>query len=392
MNDKILIINIGSASKKYAIYQNGKLLLASHFEHNGRGGFVASFYHDEKKEEQELSESKHRGSLPYLIDYLIERRILGLKEKLFAVGIRVVAPGQYFKEHRKIDDEYIKKLEEAADIAPLHIEAVLSELKEMRRSLPEITVVGCSDSAFHSTILDVAKNYAISEDVVKKYGIYRYGYHGLSIESAVKKLRNMNGGVPTRTIVCHLGSGSSVTALKNGQSTDTSMGFTPLEGLPMGSRVGSIDAEAVLFLGRSLDLSFEKLSEYLNTKSGLLGLSGKTSDVRELLRLEQDGDAKCKLALDMFIYSVKKYIGAYMATLGGLDALVFTGTVGERSHKVRARVCSGLEEFGIRLDQGENVIYEGNKDGSIQSTNSQTSIIVLSSDETGVMERITRMV
>lgn len=391
MKNKILIINIGSASKKYAVYQDGKILLSAHFEHSGKGGFVATVIYGENKKEYGLSENSYHESLSFLLKISVDLGVLVSKEELLSAGIRIVAPGEYFIKHRKIDEEYIKKLETASEIAPLHVAPALAELNEVKRLLTNVPLVGCSDSAYHSTLTDVARHYALPEDAAKNYGIYRYGYHGLSVESTVKKLRNMHSGVPARAIICHLGSGSSITALKDGLSVDTSMGFTPLEGVPMGSRVGPIDAEAVLFLGKSLGFSAGKLSQYLNTKSGMLGLSGKTSDIRELLKLEEGGETRAKLALGMFVYSVKKYIGAYIAVLGGLDTLVFTGTIGERSYKIRTRICNGLEELGIRLDQRENENYEGDKDGLIQAMVSPTSIVVLSSDEMGVMEEIVRL-
>jgi acetate kinase len=218
-----------------------------------------------------------------------------------------------------------------------------------------------------------------------KYGIYRYGYHGLSVSSAVVKFKARPGGIPDRVIVCHLGSGASVTAIKKGESVDTSMGFTPLEGVPMGSRVGNIDAEAVLFIQKAAKLTPGKLSHYLNTESGLRGLSGGVSDIRELLYMKEKGDKKAILALHMFTYRIKQCIGSYMAVLGGIDSLVFTGTIGERSPKIREQICEGLEGLGIAVDYDKNELHTGEKEGNIQNVFSKAGVVVLRADEMKIM-------
>lgn len=380
----ILTVNIGSASKKYALYEKEKCLFSAHFE-NEKEKFVVFLICGDMEEKREIDSGDYSASLSYTLGFLIDRNLVDAEKESLSVAIRIVAPGEYFTKHKIIDEEYMKRLNAAVEIEPIHIGPTLLELKEAKKLLLKAVVYGISDSVYHTTIPKVARRYGLPKDASENYGIYRYGYHGLSVSGAVQKLRNMSGGIPKRTIVCHLGSGASVTALADGKSVDTSMGFTPLEGIPMGSRVGSIDAEAVLFLQKSMGLSSEKMSVYLNTKSGLKGISGKTSDVRELLSLEKEGDSEAGLAIQMFIYRIRQYIGAYMATLGGLDAIVFTGVIGERSPKIRARVCENLSELGVRLDKKENELCSGARDGFIQSTASVVSVIVFVSDESRVM-------
>lgn len=387
MTNKILIANIGSASKKYALYDGVHCLVSAHFEKGDDNKFVAEFKFVQKIEREKTSEAEYKDALAYTLHYLIEEKILGDNDVIPLVAIRVVAPGEYFTEHRVIDEEYLKKLEEARELAPLHISSVLSELKEIKELLPRTNIVGISDSAYHKTMPEVARRYALNDVITSEFGIYRYGYHGLSVASVVEKLKLKPGGIPKRVIVCHLGSGASVTALEHGESVDTSMGFTPLEGVPMGSRVGDIDAGAVLYLQKELKLSAGKLFHYLNTEAGLYGLSGGVSDIRELLSRKKNGEAKAASALDMFTYKIKQHIGSYMAILGGLDALIFTGTVGERAPRIRSQICEGLSELGIVLDHHKNELYTGDKDGHIQSAASRAGVIVFQSDEMKIMAR-----
>lgn len=383
----ILAINLGSASKKYALYGGGRRLALAHFERDD-GGFKISLDIGEAKDDYPVTEDDYEGALSYLLRLLIDRELITDEKGIKAAAIRVVAPGSYFTEHRLIGDEYERRLASAADIAPLHLKPVLTELAEVRELLPEAELLGASDSAFHSTMPAEARRYAIPEDAADEQDIYRFGYHGLSMESVARGLKKFPGPFPERTIVCHIGSGVSVTALRDGKSADTSMGFTPLEGVPMGSRSGSLDPEAALFLQKRFGFSPEKISHYLNTEAGLLGLSGSSGDIRELLELEELGDERAKLALSVFVYRLKQYIGAYMVALGGLDCLVFTGTAGERSPVIRARVCAGLSEFGLALDGRENELYTGEKEGFIQEDDAAVKIGVILADEMEVMNNI----
>ncbi|MCR4311427.1 MAG: acetate kinase, partial [Candidatus Taylorbacteria bacterium] len=251
--------------------------------------------------------------------------------------------------------------------------------------LPHIPIIGVSDSAFHSTLPAEAYTYALPHDVVEKWNIRKFGYHGSSFASVARKVGDMQGGVPTRMIICHLGSGSSITAVKDGKSIDTTMGFTPLEGLVMGTRVGDVDAGAVIHVGEVLDSSFADLEKLFYTKSGMLGVSGTSGDIRDLLAREFQGDERAKLALNVFVYRIQKYIGSYIAVLGGLDALVFCATIGERSFIMRKRICHTLGVFGVTIDEEKNkeVISRDSfihKEGSVP-------VVVMTTDEMGEIAR-----
>lgn len=383
---KILTVNIGSASKKYALYDGENCLATAHFEHGDKGGYFFTYktapdIHKEKS----ISVEEYDNALPVVVDLILAGNLVKDKGEL-AVAVRVVSPGGYFQHHRIIDDAYLGELKEAEEFAPLHITLVLSELKLIKNALPGAVMAGISDSAFNSTLPPVARNYALPAEEVKKYGIYRYGYHGLSAASAVRKMKNVPGGIPAKTVICHIGSGVSVTALENGASIDNSMGFTPLEGMPMSSRSGTVDAGAVLLIEKKLGLTPDQTFEYLNKKSGLLGIGG-SPDIRSLFALEKNGDAEAKLALDLLFYKIRLHIGAYMAAMGGIEVLIFTGTAGERSPKIRARVCEKLDGFGMILDEKENDMCIGNNDGFIQSEESKVSVVVLQDDEAGEMAR-----
>lgn len=377
---KILIVNAGSASKKYAVYDGETELFRAHFE-RGKNGFVVTEYVSGAHETRTITGDEYRGSAQRFLDDSIARGIMQ-KEDCAVIGFRVVAPGDYFNTVRIIDAAYREKLGAAYAIAPLHVRAVMDEIDAFSACMPQIPRIGVSDSAFHVTIPERARLYALPIEDSTALGIYRYGYHGISLRSALEALERLMGAVPERVIVCHLGSGASVTAIQHGASIDTSMGFTPLEGLVMATRVGDIDAGALIHLGKTKGLSYDELDEYCNHACGLRGLSGGSEGgVRELLEREAAGDAAAVRALDLFSYRIKKYIGAYYAALGGCDALVFTGTTGERAPRIRARVCEGLAAFGIVVDDAKNRALTGDADGHIEHDNALVNISVVCADE-----------
>ncbi len=387
MAKTILIANIGSASKKYALYADGRRVFDAHFEHEKNVYLVSLNIGGVSSKKPVTAEEFARAAAIVVEMAQKEKLLIG---ELAVTGIRVVAPGIYFTEHCKIDDAYLAKLEAAKELAPLHVTATLAEIKELRRLFPNTPLVGASDSAFHKTMPEVARRYALPESLVKEHELYRYGYHGLSFQSATRKLGSLPDGVPSRTVICHLGSGSSITALANGKSIDTTMGFTPLEGLPMATRSGSIDPGAIIFLAEKLKLAPRELEKKLNNESGLLGVSQLSSDIRELLKAEKKGNESAKLALDLFVYNVRKQIGAMAAALGGIDALVFTGTVGERSNIMRERIAEGLEFLKISLSPRANNRVLGGVDAVISKTTARVPVHVLVADEAGEIEQITR--
>jgi acetate kinase len=383
MDKKYLIVNTGSASKKYALYsglpgQGETEVFRAHFEKED-GNFVVTVK-TETEEKMNVTDKDYQSSVEYVLNLLKTKKLIEEARNIDMVGLRVVAPGMYFLENKIIDEEYSNNLQKAKEEAPLHIAPVISELEQLQNDLPCTPVFGVSDSAFHKTMPERSKRYTLPEDVASKFGIYRYGYHGISMRSVLSKVKDMAGELPARIIICHLGGGSTVSAIENGMSIDTSMGFTPLEGLPMATRIGNIDAGAVIYLAQKMGKSLEELETYFNSNCGLLGLSGKSSDVRELIELEKNGDAGAKFALESFAYHIKKYIGAYMAALGGLDMLVFAGTIGERSFIMRNRICNGLQNLGIVLDADTNNANVS-QDGFINSENSAVKIAVVTTDE-----------
>ena len=386
MEKKYLIVNTGSASKKYALYLGVRELLRAHFEKEDKK-FLVSFAVNGKAERRVLSKKEFKNSLGFFIGFLGSSGLLPDVDKLSAVALRIVAPGTYFTEHRPIDAAYLKKLETAKERAPLHIEPVLDEIKSIKKLLPRTPLFGISDSAYHATMPDTAKHYSLPKKISAKLDIHRYGYHGISFQSIVRKSQDISGKIPEKMIVCHLGSGASIAAIKNGKSIDTSMGFTPLEGVPMGTRIGNIDADANIDLVQKLKMTSGKLWHFLNNECGLLGLSGKTADVRELIALSKKGDKNAKRALDSFAYNIKKYIGAYIAALGGLDLLVFTATIGERSPLMRERIADNLEGLGVLIDRKKNSKLIS-ADGFVHSGKSAVKIAVLLTNEMQEMAKI----
>src|SRR3989344_682534 len=325
MEKNILIINIGSSSKKYHLYSGENLLIDAHFEHD-KDGFVVTYAGEKIKE---IIPEVYENGLFHFCEVAKTAGHITEENPITGIGLRIVAPGSYFTKDHVIDDEFKNKLDEVAKNDPTHINPIQEELNLLAKKFPSIRIVAVSDSAFHSSMLQVAKIYAIPEKLAKEKELYRFGFHGISIGGIVHSLSNRPSGIESRVVVCHLGSGASVTALLGGRSIDTSMGYSPLEGLVMSSRVGNINAGAVLYLAENHNVN--ELQKIFYSQSGMLAISGLSGDIRILLDAEKERHAGAHLAVETFIYNVKKYIGFYTGVLGGLDALVFSGTIGERS-------------------------------------------------------------
>lgn len=354
MNDKVIAINIGSRSKKYAFFENG-----------------------EQKKRLEL-EGLEEDSFDKFLGQVEELRGGNLNNVV--IGIRIVAPGKIFTEHREINGEYLEKLKEAEKIAPLHISPVIVEVEHIKNKYPDIKIFAASDSAFHKSIPEYAKTYAIPQKIRGEYEIERQGYHGLSLSSAVCGMQKELGTVPEKTIVCHLGGGSSITALKDGLSVDTSMGWTPLEGVPMAERSGSVDPGVIAFISEKMNLNGKELGKFLSTECGLEALSGiDKGDIRNLLEAEENAEAR--LALEVYVYSIKKEIGKMAAVLNGCDSLVFTGAVGEKSYKMRGRIVKDLEYLGISLNAEKNNLVGEVQNLEFLGSDNERSVIVIPIDE-----------
>ncbi|HUX35938.1 MAG TPA: acetate kinase [Candidatus Paceibacterota bacterium] len=369
MEKNILTINPGSSSKKYALFAGDACLFTAHFEKT-ESGFAVAY---DSKSPVPISEEIYNGSLSQAIARAREKH----NAEINAVGIRLVAIGKQFSRHAVIDAQYLALLSKEAERDPAHTPMVISELTELAGLLPGIPVVAASDSAFHSTMPAIARRYAIPASIADAEGIEHAGFHGLSFASAVLQLEKLLGKVPERVISCHMGNGVSITALLNGRSIETSMGYSPLSGVPMSTRSGDIDPEAVLRLTEGSDA--KSVRDMLYSQSGLLALSGKSGDMRVLLEAEKNGDENSKMAIDAFAYRIKLLIGAYAAALGGLDALVFSGTMGVRSAPVRNRITQGLSHLDIVIDSGLNEKAASGSD--ISDTKSPVRVFVLKTDE-----------
>lgn len=336
----VLTLNCGSSSLKFGIYSsNGEIARAfceGEAEEIGREKSRFWLKLGLKRRDQELRLPDHATALVHALDALKECPA----PEPTAVGHRFVHGGPQIREHQRVTPAVIEQLRAAANYAPLHVPAALTVLETMQQKLPKIAQVACMDTAFHRTLPEVSRTYALPA-AIREVGVERYGFHGLALESAVAQL----DPVPERLVIAHLGNGASITAIRNGESIDTSMGLTPTGGVMMGTRCGDLDPGAVIFMMRNGYADAQELETIFDRRSGLLGVSGRTSDVRELLKARKE-DTQVDLALTMFCYQVRKTLAGMAAALGGLDALAFTGGIGEHADQLRTEICSGLEFLG----------------------------------------------
>ncbi len=332
------IVNTGSASKKYALYINDARVFSAHFEKE-EGGIIVNFSSKVKQEKKTLSEKDYKNATAMTVAEAIAHGIIKDKSEINGIGLRVVAPGSYFTSNRMVNAEYRQKLEETKEWAPLHTISIISEIDNLSAALPGVPMAAISDSAYHASMPDHSRYYGIPVDIAKQLDLYRFGYHGISFKSILPKLESLSRVASEKVIVCHLGSGASVMAFNKDKSFDTSMGFSPGGGLVMMTRPGDVDDEIIFEMIE--DLGPEKTKEIINKESGIKGICGE-SEMLKVLKNIESGDKFCQLALDIFIYSIKKYIGSYFAILGGCDLLVFTGAIGYHSSKIRNMVCKDL--------------------------------------------------
>ncbi len=376
----VLVVNPGSASKKYALYKGKRLLADIHFEHV-KSTIVGTLTAGEVVQTVDVGVKDLHDAPHAVLDILKQAGYIKPDQTIDVIGMRIVAPTSYFLRHRFIDKAAIKRLEGLVKRAPLHIAASLAEIAVLQKALPNVPIFGVSDSAFHANKPDYAWNYGISLELADAHEIKRFGYHGISVESIVQTLAKEQL-LEQKLIVCHLGSGASVTAVKSGVSVETTMGYSPLEGLLMATRSGSIDIAAAHEVKHQLGITDDELEIVLNQQSGLLGISGFSNDIRELLEAELQGNYRATLALAMYVYAVKKSIGQMAAVLGGVDTLVFTGTVGARSATVRERVIEGLEFLNLTIKPAiNNAVYEPSTPTKINPRTRQKNIIVVTTDE-----------
>jgi acetate kinase len=336
----VLTLNCGSSSLKFGIYfsdgVNARAFCEGAAEEIGREKSRFWLKLNEERSEQQLHLPDHRAALTHALDAL--KDCAGSEPA--AVGHRFVHGGPCVREHQRVTPAIMEQLRDAVEYAPLHLPPALSVLETMRHKLPKVTQVVCMDTAFHRTLPDVSRTYALPAEI-RELGVERYGFHGLALESILAQL----DPVPRDLVVAHLGNGSSITAIREGESIDTTMGLTPTGGVMMGTRCGDLDPGAVLYIMRHGYATPEDLETIFDHRSGLLGVSGKTSDVRELIKSRAE-DKQVNLALTMFCYQVRKAVAGMAAALGGLDALVFTGGIGEHADRLRREIYSGLKFLG----------------------------------------------
>lgn len=386
MEKLFLVTNPGSSSRKYALYRGDEELCTLHFEIEDKDVVCTLKKPDCTKKKLTDGFKKLTETVKYVKDILENEGYLNNGTQLDAILARVASTGDYFAADHLVNDDCLKRLEAAKKRAPLHVPVVAAEIEECVKAFKDTTVVTISDSAFHTTRDDVHTYYAIDKELADNSEIKRYGYHGLSVGSIANYLQE-NNLTAEKVIVCHLGSGSSVTALQDNKSFDATMGYSPLEGVMMATRCGDIDATAALAIGRDLKLDSEKLEEYLNKQCGLKGVTGETDDMREVMSLRDDGDERAKLAYEMYIYRIQRAIGQLVASLHGIDALVFTATIGERNAEIRRDIISGLEHLGLKINDTKNDDGLGDGHHCVVSGSSSKPIYVIQTDETGEMIR-----
>ena len=351
----ILVLNAGSSSLKFALYEpvRNRSSRPVHLEVvfagavKGIGHEVTTHLRGRDAIASERSSTIHTHE--EAVRWVIER---GKDRSIESVGHRVVHGGRWFTQTTVIDEVVLARLEESARLAPLHNASGLGGIRIARSLLgDQVPMAAVFDTTFHQTIPDYAAIYAIPREISTRYAIRRYGFHGLAHASSAARYVALSGSSPDQVnlITVHLGNGCSATAIRGGRSVDTSMGFTPLEGLVMGTRCGDVDPAIVSFLIEQDALPAKEIGQILNTRSGLFGLSGLSSDMAELLRAERAGHSGARLAIDVFCYRVRKYIGAYMAVLGKVDAVLFSGGIGEHAPDIRARICHGMERCGMDI-------------------------------------------
>ncbi len=386
---KVLVLNCGSSSIKYQLFDMPARTLLAKGMVERIGDAQAAMIHQEgaDKQQQPIEAADHEQAMAAILAKLMhaEGGKRTTEEPIGAVGHRVVHGGEAFTGSVLIDEAVIASIEKTAQLAPLHNPPNLTGIRAAMHALPDAPQIACFDTAFHATIPEVAYMYALPYELYEKHGVRRYGFHGTSHRYVARRAAEMLGRhkYEINCITCHLGNGSSIAAVRDGHSVDTSMGLTPLEGLVMGTRCGDIDPAILFHLGQN-GYDLKSLNDLCNKKSGVLGVSGCSNDMRTLVEEASRGNRRAQLAIDMFCYRIKKYIGAYYAALGHLDAIVFTGGIGENAAVVREKICDGLEELGIKLDPARNN-ERGHEARRIDVEGGRVAVLVIPTDEEGVI-------
>lgn len=381
----VFVVNCGSSSLKYQLINSDteEVIAKGLCERIGIDGRLTHKPIGKESVVKEVAMPDHKSAVSYVLEALTDpvSGVIDNLSQIDAVGHRIVHGGEKFAQSVVITDEVIKAIEECNDLAPLHNPANLIGISACKALMPDVPMVAVFDTAFHQTMPKKAYLYGLPYEYYEQYKVRKYGFHGTSHSFVSKRLLEILGKKDTesKVIICHLGNGSSITAVQNGQSVDTSMGFTPLDGLIMGTRSGSVDPAVVQFLAGKLECSLDEVLNILNKKSGVEGISGVSSDFRDLDAASMDGNERATVALDMFAYRAAQYIGSYVAAMNGVDAIAFTAGIGENNFKVRKAICDYLGYLGITIDDKANAVR--GEEIKLSTDDSKVAVYVIPTNE-----------
>ena len=381
---KILVVNAGSSSLKYQLFnmETGEVLAKGNCERIGIDGVITHKRPGKEDYKSEANLPDHKAAIELVLKLLCDAElgVISSVEEIGAVGHRFAHGGE-IRKSSILGEEELKYLESIVEINPLHGPPAISGFKACKSVMPNIKHVGVFDTSYYSSMEEKAYIYPIPYELYEKYKIRRYGFHGTSHRFVCAKAAELIGKKDAKIITCHLGNGSSITATMNGKAIDTSMGFTPQEGVPMGTRSGTIDPTVVSYIMKKEGLSPEEVEKLLNSKSGLLGVSGISSDCRDITEAQEAGNKRAALAMDILVHYIKKIIGSYVAEMNGVDALVFTAGIGENDRNVRARVCREMSYLGIEIDEELNATCERGADVELTKPGAKVRTFVLPTNE-----------
>ncbi len=394
MGKKILVINAGSSSIKYQLIdmKGEKVVAKGICERIGLAGSLLKHKGTGDELRKEAPMPTHNEAIKMILDALTDKDtgvIKSLKD-ISAIGHRVVHGGEVFKESALIDEGVIKEIQLISDLAPLHNPPNIIGIRACQAVMPKAPQVAVFDTSFHTTMPKHASMYGIKYEDYEAYKIRKYGFHGTSHLFVSAQAIKLTKGKAAKIVTCHLGNGASVAAVKDGKCIDTSMGLTPLEGLIMGTRSGDIDAAVLEYLMQKKGYTISEATNYLNKQSGVAGISGISSDFRDLVAAMQAGNERAELAIDMFSYRVLKYIGSYAAAMNGIDCLVFTGGIGENTPQVRERICKNLSSFGIKFDNDKNYNFARGQVNTLSMPGSKVKVLIIPTNEELVIARETQ--
>ena len=391
---KVLVVNAGSSSLKYQLFDTAKdvVLAKGNCERIGiEGSLITHKTKEGKSRVKEMPLPTHADAISLVVEMLLDKEVgcIASADEIEAIGHRVVHGGPYYAQSVLVSEEVMEVLENCRAFAPLHTGAHIMGIRGCLKVMPNVPQVLVFDTAFHQTMEKEAYMYGISYDMYDEYKIRRYGAHGTSHRYVSAEAAKLIGKQDAKIVTCHIGNGSSISAVKNGKCMDTSMGFTPLDGIMMGTRCGAIDPAIVPFIMEKKGFTPAEMDAYMNKKCGFLGISGISSDARDLEAAMNKGDERAKLAYDMLCYQIKKFIGSYSAAMGGLDAIVFTAGIGEHTPYIRKGALEGLEFLGVELDEARNTFGHSDVPVKISTDNSRVAVYMIPTNEELVIAKDT---